>query len=107
MKKILVTLGLAFALISTVVAGTFSHGLTTPGAFYAATVEIPNAGSALQSVMNSANSGYMINNGPLGSYTVYAKQGLTLNQPIAAGTYNIYQYISPDANGSSVTLIFW
>jgi hypothetical protein len=109
MKKILVTLGLAFALVATAVAsGGFGHAVSSPGESYSTNVSVPNAGFVVQYAENFGDVGYVINNGPAGNYTLSAHQSLIQNNiPIAAGTYAVYQYVSWGANGHSTTVIYW
>lgn len=108
MKKIIVSIGLAVALVSTAFGGFFNHSVNTPGGFWQGPVTVPNAGVCY--IYVSANNGsgnFAINNGPLGNYTMMPGQSLTLNnQAISAGTYTITQYLG-SSGGASVTNITW
>jgi hypothetical protein len=107
MKKILVSLGFAFALVSTAVAGDFTHAVTSPGS-YSVQVSVPNAGTAFQyaGANGGYGSNYVINNGPLGNYLLHEWQSVTIQGAIAAGNYNVYQYVGW-GGGFSVTHIGW
>jgi hypothetical protein len=111
MKKILVTLGLAFALVSTVVAGGFSHGVSFTGDTYSTTVSVPNAGTVVQYAQNMDSiqtpGSWVISNGPGGNYTLGAGGRVQLNNiPIAAGTYAIRQEVWANS-GYSFVVISW
>jgi len=113
MKKILVTLGLAFALVSTAVAGLFTHTTSGANQSYSAVVSVPSAGGAFQYAWaqtpppGGPSGNTVINNGPAGNYTLAAGQSLKIEgYAVAAGNYNVYQYVGW-AGGYSTTVISW
>jgi hypothetical protein len=113
MKKILVTLGLTFALLVSVAAAGDLSQMITAGS-YSTQISVPNAGSAIQWAGAESPGSAVINQGPLGNYTAVntspfngpnTPQRIYASGAIPAGNYSVYLWVG--GGGFSAIHIGW
>lgn len=103
MKKLLVLASLVLAPLA--FAQVWVHVQDSPGV-YSATANIPSAATCQQfGAAYGDSTNFIVNNGPLGSYTRYPGNPLNVSGPISAGNYSILQQVY--GSGYSGTVINW